>query len=315
MTANPITVGPKTSHREAVDLMRKHGIRRLPVVNEHGGLIGIVTQTDILSIPPSYHPEHLRDLHSAGKLTVEQFMSSPVKAVSDNTSIAAAARFMVENKISALPVVKEGKLVGIITETDIFKAFVEILGGFDRVAFDVRTPDRPGALAEIAQVTTNAGGNIVSVTSFKGDDPRHVFVSIKERGADIDALKGGLTGIRCRAGRDQHQRRLRPASDVRRLRAVHSRKLVNDGYQTGMETPCPVGDCGIRFCVRDAVSTTIIMPVLAICMIGSMVAIRRAAAVRVEAAILVLWLIALAAMLATAEGLAANVLAPIFFVC
>lgn len=62
-------------------------------------------------------------------------------------------------------------------------------------------------------------------------------------------------------------------------------------------------------------NATVITPVLAICMIGSMVAIRRAAAVRVEAAILVLWLIALAAMLATAEGLAANVLAPVFFVC
>lgn len=198
MTANPITVGPKTSHREAVDLMRKHGIRRLPVVNEHGALIGIVTQTDILSNSPSAATTlSIYEIYTLlEKLTVEQFMSKPVKAVSDNSSIAAAARFMVENKISALPVVKENKLVGIITETDIFKAFVEILGGFDSgVAFDVRTPDRPGALAEIAQVTTNAGGNIVSVTSFKGDDPRHVFVSIKERGADIDALKSGLTGI------------------------------------------------------------------------------------------------------------------------
>lgn len=198
MTQNPITVGPNTSHREAVDLMRKHNIRRLPVVSERGRLIGIVTQTDILNNSPS--PATTLSIYEIytllEKLTVDQFMSSPVKAVNENTSIAAAARFMVENKVSALPVVKGDQLVGIITETDIFKALVEILGGFDAgVAFDVRTPDRPGALAQIAQVTANAGGNIVSVTSFKGEDPQHRFVSIKERGADLETLKAGLADI------------------------------------------------------------------------------------------------------------------------
>ncbi len=198
MTPNPVTVPPEATHREAVDLMRRNNIRRLPVVNKAGKLVGIVTQSDILSNTPSpattlsvYEIYTLLD-----QLTVQQFMSSPVYAVDEECGLATAARFMVEKKFSALPVVRGQELVGIITETDIFKAFLEALGGgLPGARFDIRVPDTKGMLAQVAQAVADVNANIVSVTEFRGDDPEHAVLSIKERGADLDALQQKLRQI------------------------------------------------------------------------------------------------------------------------
>src|SRR5689334_10319222 len=131
MTPSPITISPSTSHSEAVTVMRENHIRRLPVVDKNGKLVGIISHKDLLSTSPSpattlsvYEIYTLLD-----ELTVEKFMIHPVLAVEDDCSIATAAGFMIEHKIGCLPVMHEGKLIGIITETDIFRTFVEVLGG------------------------------------------------------------------------------------------------------------------------------------------------------------------------------------------
>ncbi len=198
MTANPITISPQATHREAVEVLRANRIRRLPVVDAQGKLVGIITENDILSTSPS--PATTLSIYEIytllDQLKVEQFMTTPVMVVDEECGIAEAARFMIENRISALPVMRGDELVGIITETDIFKTFVEVLGGgVPGARFDVRTPDRRGMLASIAQATTDAGGNIVALTTFRGDDPQHAFISIKERGADVERLKGLLGSL------------------------------------------------------------------------------------------------------------------------
>ncbi|HQA68973.1 MAG TPA: CBS domain-containing protein, partial [Aggregatilineales bacterium] len=131
MTPSPITITPETTHRQAVALMEQHNIRRLPVLDKKKRLIGIVSQSDLLSSAPSqattlsmYEITSLMD-----KLTVDKIMTTPVIAVDENCSLAGAARIMLDNRIGALPVMRDEELVGIITETDIFKAFVEVLGG------------------------------------------------------------------------------------------------------------------------------------------------------------------------------------------
>ena len=201
MTPNPITAAAQTTHREAVSLMRENHIRRLPVVGKKGNLVGIVSERDLLSTAPSpattlsvYEIYTLLD-----KLTVDKIMTHPVYAVDEDCSIEAAAQFMIEHKFGCLPVVHEKDLVGIITETDIFKTFVEVLGGNEPgLRIDLAVADKRGVLAEITSAIANAGGNIVSLTTFHGEDAVHGELSIKERGADphhVAEAMGKIEGV------------------------------------------------------------------------------------------------------------------------
>src|SRR5512138_2045421 len=114
MTSNPITATPKTTHQDAVRLMREHRVRRLPVVDSKGHLAGIVSEEDLLSTAPSpvtslsvYEIYTLLD-----KLTLDQVMVTPVYAVDEECSLAAAAQFMIAKEIGCLPVVRGKELVG-----------------------------------------------------------------------------------------------------------------------------------------------------------------------------------------------------------
>lgn len=198
MTPNPITATPKTTHREAVELMEKHRIRRLPILDKDGRLIGIVSREDLLSAAPSpatslsiYEIYTLLD-----RLTLDQIMTSPVLAVDEECSLAAAARFMVDHRIGCLPVMRGEQLVGIITETDIFRTFVEVMGGGEPgLRIDLEVPDERGILARITEAFAEAGGNIISLTTFHGDDRSRGVVSIKERGADEARLRAALEAL------------------------------------------------------------------------------------------------------------------------
>ncbi len=102
---------------------------------------------------------------------------------------------MLKYNIGCLPVMEHDQVVGIITDTDIFRAFVSLLGGETEGArFTVKVADKPGILAKIAQAVTNAGGNIISVTTWKSSDAES-HVTIKEQGADFAHLQTGLAAI------------------------------------------------------------------------------------------------------------------------
>lgn len=197
MTPNPVTISPETSHREAFELMRARKVRRLPVL-DRGRLVGIVSEADLLSTQPS--PATSLSIHEIysllEKLKVRQFMASPVLTVSEDCPVEAAANVMIENRISSLPVMRDETLVGIITETDIFKAMVNVLGGGqDGLRFSVRMPDVPGKLAQVANAVAQAGGNIASVVVWKTDDMDSSLITIKERGADAEKLRQLLNEV------------------------------------------------------------------------------------------------------------------------
>lgn len=126
MTSDPVTVQVDTPLPEAHRLMTKHEVRRLPVM-DGDRLVGIVTRGDIrgaeASDATSLSVWELNYLLS--KLSIDKVMSSPVFSVSPETTIGEAAKLMLENKIAGLPVLEDGKLVGIITESDIFRLLVE----------------------------------------------------------------------------------------------------------------------------------------------------------------------------------------------
>jgi CBS domain-containing protein len=128
MTADPITITPDVSLIDAHNLLVEHDIRRLPVINKDGILIGIVTLGDIREASPSdatslsiWEMNYL-----LAKLKVGKIMTPDPITIYASYTIAQAANFMLENKVSGLPVVDPGgKLIGIITESDIFRLVVQ----------------------------------------------------------------------------------------------------------------------------------------------------------------------------------------------
>lgn len=191
MTHEPVTVTPDTSFPEAFHLLREKRIRHLPVVDEKGKLVGVVARTDMLHASPSKTTTLsvfevnflLANLH------VGEVMSSPPITVSEGDPLEEAARVMVHKKIGCLPVMRDGELVGLITETDIFEVFVEILGGEEAsLRVTVRVPYVKGELARLAGVIAGLGGNICSVALFRGEDPSHVFLTFRLEGVDEEVL-------------------------------------------------------------------------------------------------------------------------------
>lgn len=122
MTPNPITVNSRTPLPEAHQLMMTHRIRRLPVVDD-GVLVGIVTRGDIRGAQPSEATSlSIYEIHYLlSRLTVGQIMSRPVITVTPDMTVQAAAALMLQHKIAGLPVIEGGRVVGIITESDIFR--------------------------------------------------------------------------------------------------------------------------------------------------------------------------------------------------
>jgi len=166
MTPNPVTVTPDTSVPEALRLMRERRIRRLPVVDGRGQLVGIVSDKDLLHVSPSPATSlAMWEIHDlVAKLKMEKVMTREVITVVEDTPIEDAARIMVDSKIGGLPVMRDKTLVGIITETDIFKAFLALLGGRrPGVRIAAYTPSVKGTVARITTAVFEAGGNIVGL--------------------------------------------------------------------------------------------------------------------------------------------------------
>jgi acetoin utilization protein AcuB len=198
MTSNPITASPKMTHQEAVQLMREHHIRRLPVVDSQGKLVGIISEEDLLSSAPSPATSlSVYEIYTLlNKLTLDQIMVRPVYAVDEDCSLAAAAQFMIDREIGCLPVMHGKDLVGIITERDIFRAFVEVLGGGEPgMQMSLIVEDRKGLLAALSGAIAAADGSIVAFTGFRGPDALHKEVYIKERGADAKRLRSALESV------------------------------------------------------------------------------------------------------------------------
>jgi acetoin utilization protein AcuB len=166
MTTNPVTITPETSVPEALRLMRERKIRRLPVLDSHGQLVGIVSDKDLLLASPSPATTlaiwEITDL--LARLKVEKVMTREVITVSEDTPLEDAARLMADRKIGGLPVMRGKTLVGIITETDLFKSLLELLGGRrSGVRVTVSASGAKGTLARITGAIFGAGGDIVGL--------------------------------------------------------------------------------------------------------------------------------------------------------
>ena len=129
MAKDPIVVRDDTPIDKALKIMRDNKVRRLPVLNDKSALVGIVSERDLLFASPSPATTlSIYELHYLmSRITVADVMTAEVITVTEDTSLKEAARIMADNRIGGLPVERKGELVGIITETDLFKAFLEML--------------------------------------------------------------------------------------------------------------------------------------------------------------------------------------------
>lgn len=193
-----ITIFPETTMQEALDLMRTERIRRLPVVNKKGRLLGIVTEADLDKASPSEATTlsiwEIRELVS--KVKVEKIMTKDVVVIEDDTPIEQAARIMADSKISGLPVLHEGRLVGLITETDLFKIFLELFGArYPGVRISVEVPRTPGQLAKITKAIFEKGGDILAMGTFLGETSDSGEITFKVDGVKKDELVQAITPL------------------------------------------------------------------------------------------------------------------------
>lgn len=191
MSKHPFTVTEDTPIAQALKFMRDNKVRRLPVLNKKGELVGIVSERDLLYASPSPVTSlSIYEIHYLlAQIKVGEIMTRDVITVSEYTPLEEAARIMADNKIGSLPVVRNGKLVGIITESDLFKIFTEILGARDMgVRLSMLVPEQPGVLAEITRAIADLGGNIISLGTFLGEDPTNRLITVKVADVPQDKL-------------------------------------------------------------------------------------------------------------------------------
>ncbi len=198
MSSNPVTILDTASIDDGLHLMRERKVRRLPVLDASGKMVGIVSDKDLLHAAPSPATSlSVYELHYLlAKLSVRQVMSSPVISVSADTPVEEAARVMADNKIGGLPVVEGDRLVGIITETDVFKILVELLGArTPGLRITVAVTEAKGVLAKLSQTLAELGANIISVVTYAGQDASKRLIMLKLSGADAAAVRAALAGL------------------------------------------------------------------------------------------------------------------------
>ena len=194
MTKNPITVTPSTKVDEAESLMKKYKFRRLPVV-ENGKLVGFLSDKDLLQVMPSAATTLAKyEITSLlSKIEVKEIMTKDVITVDEDATIEEAALIMCNKKISGLPVISSvGAVVGVITETDIFKALVDVMGlpeGTTRLTLEV--DNKVGVVEGIAKVIAAEGLSIDSLVTCKENNGKYEIV-VRGKFPDGEGLKKKL---------------------------------------------------------------------------------------------------------------------------
>lgn len=193
MTSNPYTISPDATIAEALEFMREKKVKRLPVVKANK-LVGIVTEREMMEVSPSKATTlSIFELnYLLSKTKVSSIMTREVITVSPNALLEEAALLMRDNEIRALPVVDNGKLVGIITETDIFDAFIDLLGfkdGGTRIEMEVE--DSPGIMADIAKIISGHGINITHLAAYRSVSGKS-FIVIRVNTHNTDEILKAL---------------------------------------------------------------------------------------------------------------------------
>jgi acetoin utilization protein AcuB len=191
MSRPVISVSPDASINDVLAMFKREHIRRAPVIKD-GKLVGIVSERDLLNASPSSVTTlsvwELNYLIS--KVKTKDVMTRKIITVNKETPIEEAARIMADKKIGGLPVVDGDRVVGMITETDLFKIFLELMGARDKgVRVTATIEDKPGELARVTRAIADAGGNFVSFGFFAGEDASSKVLTFKVAGVRKDEIR------------------------------------------------------------------------------------------------------------------------------
>ena len=183
MSRNPIAILPEASIQEAIELMKEHSIRHLPVVDGEERLVGWVSDTDLRGVFIASMIE---------ELTVGDVMIADPITVSSSDVLEQAALLITKHKIGGMPVLEDGKLVGIITVVDILEAFVDIMGVLASSSrLDVRLGDSRDAFQEVSRIIREHDGEVISVGILSQEPPERIY-SFRIEKCDTEPLRQAL---------------------------------------------------------------------------------------------------------------------------
>ena len=195
MKRNPVFVDEGDSMKKAMDLLKEHEIRHLPVLKDGEQLVGIVSERDIKQASPSPATAlEIREIYYLlDKVKVKQIMTRRPYTVSSSAPIEEAALILREKKIGCLPVVDDGKLVGILTETDIIDAFIAGMGvNGPGYRLEVELQNRPGKLLELLKLLKDFDANVVSVATAAHEDPDKIINILRIEARNYKVVKAAI---------------------------------------------------------------------------------------------------------------------------
>jgi acetoin utilization protein AcuB len=183
MAKKLVTIPPGTSILKAMEVMRKHSIRHLPVVDEEK-FIGFLTEGDL---------RQASLLSMVDKISIEDVMIKNPVSISPEASVEDAARLIFKHKIGGLPVIQHHRLVGILTIVDILKAFVEMMGLLRSSSrIDVVLGNRPQAFEDVSRVFKDQGAAIISVGMSSHKDRKRRIYYFRCEKCPVDAIAESL---------------------------------------------------------------------------------------------------------------------------
>jgi acetoin utilization protein AcuB len=195
MKRNPVFVDEGDSMKKAMDLLKEHEIRHLPVLKDGERLVGILSERDIKQASPSPATAlEIREIYYLlDKIKVKQIMTRRPYTVSSTAPIEEAALILREKKIGCLPVVDDGKLVGILTETDIIDAFIAGMGvSGPGYRIELVLENRPGKLFELLKLLKDFDANVVSVATAAHEDPSKIINILRIEARNYKVVKAAI---------------------------------------------------------------------------------------------------------------------------
>ncbi len=194
MTKEVITATPETSVVKANKLMKDHNIRRLPVVDDEMHVVGIVSDRDIKDATPSQATTlDMREvLYLLSELKLKSIMTVDPVCVSPNDSVEKIAMIMEEKGYGGFPVTENDKIVGVISDHDVFKVLISLTGARqDGILLAFELPDAVGALRPVLETIAEFKGNILSILSDNEhfEENRQVFIRIRPMASHEDEVR------------------------------------------------------------------------------------------------------------------------------
>jgi len=177
MSTDLVTVRKEASIQEAMALMKGESIRHLPVVDQKMNLVGWITDADLRGVLIASMLE---------ELTLEDVMIRKPFTIHPEMALEEAARILLDKRVGGLPIVRNGKLVGVITVSDILSAFITFLGLFtESTRLDIKVSGSPNPLPEITRIVRLHGGEIISICHLPSEEGPEYSYSIRLKKTDL----------------------------------------------------------------------------------------------------------------------------------